>query len=299
MNMKVSILMITYNHEKFIAQAIDSILMQEVDFEYEIVIGEDCSTDNTRQILIDYQKKHPGIIRLLLPESNLGMLPNFITTYKACRGEYIALLEGDDYWISSDKLKKQADFLDLNSDFTICFTNSLLFWEDSSQEPEVFLTEKAERFTIEYLLRRNFISTPSVMYRNGIIKEFPSWYTNLGMGDWSLSILLAEQGRIGYIDKVMSAYRNHSGGVWSSKNKDHQLVETIRMLSVFEKYFAAKNNREYQNVLNISINLYAKQFSSAIQSQIQQSGSIESTLLLNKSQPYKLHIGCGQNIFSG
>jgi predicted O-linked N-acetylglucosamine transferase (SPINDLY family)/predicted SAM-dependent methyltransferase/GT2 family glycosyltransferase len=297
--MKVSVFMLAYNHEKFIAQAIDSILMQEVDFEYEIVIGEDCSTDNTRQIVIDYQKKNPEKIRLLLPETNLGMHTNAINTYRACQGQYIAVLEGDDYWISPDKLKKQVDFLDQHSDFTICFTNSLLFWEDSDREPEVFLNERAEKFTIEYLLFRNFISTPSVMYRNKIITEFPSWYTNLGMGDWSLYILLAEQGRIGFIDEVMSAYRNHSQGVWSSKNKDYQLTETIRMLKVFERYFAAKNNHQYQDVLGISIDCYTRQFSSDTRLQIQQSGSIELTLLANKSQPFKLHIGCGHNIFPG
>jgi predicted O-linked N-acetylglucosamine transferase (SPINDLY family)/predicted SAM-dependent methyltransferase/GT2 family glycosyltransferase len=297
--MKASVLMVTYNHEKFIAQAIDSILMQEVDFEYEIVIGEDCSTDNTRQIIIDYQTKYPDKIRLLLHEVNLGAHENFIATYKSCHGEYIALLEGDDYWISPDKLKKQVDFLDRHSDFTICFTNVLLFWEDSDRESEVFSYEKTEKFTIEYLLFRNFISTPSVMYRNGIITEFPSWYKNLGMGDWSLSILIAEQGRIGFIDEVMSAYRNHSRGIWSSKNKDYQLTETIRMLNVFRRYFAAKNNQRYQEILNTSIDCYTRQFSSDTQLQIQQSGSVELTLLVNKSQPFKLHIGCGHNIFPG
>ena len=91
-NIKASVLMVTYNHQEFIAQALDSVLMQEVDFEYEIIIGEDCSTDNTRQIVIDYQRKYPDKIRLLLPEVNLGAHENFIATYKACNGKYIALL---------------------------------------------------------------------------------------------------------------------------------------------------------------------------------------------------------------
>lgn len=113
--MKVSVLMITYNHEKFIAQAIDSILMQQVNFDYEIVIGEDCSTDGTRAIVIQYQKEYPDKIRLLLPEENLGMHKNFVQTFRACQGEYIALLEGDDYWTSPRKLQKQVDFFRLSS----------------------------------------------------------------------------------------------------------------------------------------------------------------------------------------
>ena len=96
--MKLSVLMITYNHENFIAQAIDSVLRQDVNFGYEIVIGEDCSSDRTRSIVMAYEKKHPEKIRLLLPEQNLGMMGNFMQTLQACRGEYIAIVEDDDYW---------------------------------------------------------------------------------------------------------------------------------------------------------------------------------------------------------
>jgi glycosyltransferase involved in cell wall biosynthesis len=108
--MKVSVLMITYNHEKFIAQAIDSILMQQTDFEYEIVVGDDFSKDRTRAILDNYKKKHPSKIKLLFPDRNLGMHRNFIQTLNSCQGQYVALLEGDDYWTSPYKLQKQVDF---------------------------------------------------------------------------------------------------------------------------------------------------------------------------------------------
>jgi predicted O-linked N-acetylglucosamine transferase (SPINDLY family)/glycosyltransferase involved in cell wall biosynthesis len=257
--MKVSVHMVTYNHEKFIAQAIESILMQKVDFEYEIVIGEDCSTDNTRQIVIDYQKKYPNIIRLLLPVSNIGAHANAISTYKACNGQYIALLEGDDYWLSPDKLQKQVNFLDGNSDFAICFTNALIFREDNHANSTIFLQGQAQVSTIENLLTSNFISTPSVMYRNKLIREFPAWFTEQSMGDWTSYILLAEHGKIGYIDEVMSAYRVHAGGTWSSKRREHQLTETIKMLQSVRKYFAGKNKSEYQNILSDSIAYYSRQ----------------------------------------
>ena len=302
--MKVSISMVTYNHEKFIAQAIDSILMQEVDFEYEIVIGEDCSTDNTRQIVLDYQKRYPDKIRLLLPEVNLGAHTNAINTYKACKGQYIALLEGDDYWLSSDKLRKQVEFLDRNSEFTICFTNSLIFREDNPQQSTLFLSNQAEVSTIENLLVCNFISTPSVMYRNGIVRDFPAWYTEQGMGDWTLYILLAEHGKVGYIDEVMSAYRIHLGGVWSTKSRNYQLSETIRMLKSVGQYFASKNNQRYQTITNSSVEYYSQQLSSLAPDTLLSnsteslaSASIELPNLLDKNKPYKLHIGCGKNIF--
>ena len=97
-DIKVSVCMITYNHERFIAQAIESVLMQETDFRVELVIGEDCSTDGTRAIVREFGERFPERIRLLLPEHNLGMMPNFVATLSACRGQYVALLEGDDYW---------------------------------------------------------------------------------------------------------------------------------------------------------------------------------------------------------
>ena len=119
----VSVAVITYNHEKYIRQALDSILMQQTVFDFEIVIGEDCSTDNTREIIQSYQIKYPERIKLVTSESNVGPMPNVVRTYKACRGKYIAVLEGDDYWIDPLKLEKQVDLLEANPEFSMCFTD--------------------------------------------------------------------------------------------------------------------------------------------------------------------------------
>ncbi|MHC5860777.1 glycosyltransferase [Nostoc sp.] len=261
--MKVSVLMITYNHESYIAQAIESVLMQQVNFEYEIVIGEDCSTDNTRQIIIDYQKNYPELIRLLLPDTNLGMHKNFINTLQACQGQYIAMLEGDDYWTSSEKLQKQVDFLDKNLDFAICFHNVLVFWQDNSHSPGIFLHNQPKISTIENLLVNNFISTPSVMYRAGLVQEFPDWFYEQSMGDWTFHILNAQHGKIGYIDKVMAAYRVHPKGVWSSKSRESQIKETIRMLDTIRYNLSS----QYQAIINTSINLYSQQLASVLKNQ--------------------------------
>ncbi len=117
---KVSVLMITYNHEQYIEQAVRSVMMQETDFDYELVIGEDCSTDRTREIVLRLKEEFPDKIRLLLPEKNLGMIPNFVATYEACRGEYIALCEGDDYWTHPKKLQIQVDYMK-GSECRMCF----------------------------------------------------------------------------------------------------------------------------------------------------------------------------------
>src|ERR1700739_2391661 len=110
----ISVCMITYNHEKYIAQAIESVLAQKTNFPVELVIGDDYSTDSTRKICLDYKKKHPDILKLRFPDKNMGMMPNFIANLKECDSRYIALLEGDDYWTDPYKLQKQFDFLEAN-----------------------------------------------------------------------------------------------------------------------------------------------------------------------------------------
>ena len=288
--MKVSVLMITYNHEKFIAQAIDSVLAQKVDFDYELVIGEDCSTDTTRQIILDYQQQYPDKIKLLLPEHNLGMLKNFTNTYKACQGQYIALLEGDDYWTSPNKLAKQVNFLDRNLDFSICFNDTIIIEEDSNCTPQLFPHRSSGKsLKIQDLLAHNFISTPSVMYRSGLVEDFPDWFYEQSMGDWTLHIFHAQHGKIGYIDEVMSAYRVHADGVWSSKSVENKLKSTIKMLKGLAKHFGD----EYSVELTHSIANHTQGLANL--SSIKK----ERSRLINQSESHKIHIGCGTVRFEG
>ncbi len=261
--MTVSVLVITYNHEGFITKAIESVLMQKVDFDYEIVIGEDCSTDNTRNILIDYQKKHPDIIRLLLHERNLGLYGryNFIETLNACQGQYIAMLEGDDYWTSPYKLQKQADFLDSHPECAICFHNVMVIYDDSPGISHPFCVPNPNGFymqgqpkpisTLEDLLKGNFIQTPAVMFRARLFEEFPRWFYLTPMGDWPLHIMNAQHGNIGYIDEIMGVYRIHDGGVWSTKGlipKLQREIETYR-------FFNAHLNFRYNKFIKSKISL--------------------------------------------
>ena len=141
--MKVSVLITTYNQEDFIAQAVGSALMQTVDFPYEIVIGEDASTDQTREIVLRFQQKYPDKLRVLLRDAadaerdraaGLGGKGSFVNCLAACKGQYVALLDGDDYWSSSHKLQKQVDFLDQHPDFAISFHNAKAIIDDGTKE---------------------------------------------------------------------------------------------------------------------------------------------------------------------
>jgi glycosyltransferase involved in cell wall biosynthesis len=234
---KVSVAIITYNHENFIAQAIESILMQVVNFDYEIIIGEDYSTDKTRNIVIEYQNRFPHRIKPLLHDKNMGLMRNCIQTIEACCGQYIALCEGDDYWTSPHKLQKQVDFLENHPEYAMCFHNAISICEHGSKEPQTFCPVDQKKIaTLEDLIVGNFIPTCSVMFRRGLFNGFPNWCYSLRIGDWPLHIFNAQHGKIKYINEIMGVYRIHSGGVWSSMRDIQQCKEAIKMLDYVNVY---------------------------------------------------------------
>ncbi len=244
--MKVSVTIITYNQERFIRQTLESVLMQEVDFEFEIVIGDDCSTDNTRKILLEYQGRHPGKIRLLPTENNQGLVRNFMRTYKACNGEYVATLDGDDYWTSSRKLQKQVDFLDNHRDFALCFHPVTMEFEDGSKPDRIFPEIRAETYSLENLLQSNFIPTCSVMFRNGVFGNIPVWYQSFKfMEDWPLYVLIAQHGRIGLMNEVMGVYRFHSKSTWSTLDEISRCQEEVKFFNCMRQHFGSR----YKNII--------------------------------------------------
>jgi glycosyltransferase involved in cell wall biosynthesis len=229
--MKLSVCLITHNHEQFIAQALDSALEQQVTFDYEIVVSDDCSTDGTRQIVTAYQQRHPDKIRLALPEKNLGVNRNLAQTLRACRGEYIALLEGDDFWTSPTKVQDQVRFLESHPECVICFHAVKVFYEDGASASRVTPRLSHKKIsTIEDLLGLgNFIPTCSVIFRSGLFGEFPEWFYTLRIADFPLHVLNAQYGKIGYINKVMGAYRIHRGGTFSAASTALNTKEVVRL----------------------------------------------------------------------
>ncbi|AFY53897.1 glycosyl transferase [Rivularia sp. PCC 7116] len=243
---KVSVSLVTFNHEKFIAQAIESVLLQEVDFSYEIIIGEDFSSDRTREIVIDYQKQYPDKIRLILPEENLGCYGQkiFVKTLEASLGEYIALLDGDDYWTTPTKLQQQVDFLDNHPECAICFHDVTTVFEDDADNSRSYNDFEPYQFSdLESILKSNFIPTCSTLYRKGLFNEFPQWYCNIVCGDWVLHVLNARYGKIGYINKSLGVYRVHSNGLFSSMKKIQQLKEAIKCYELLNEYLEFEYNR--------------------------------------------------------
>ncbi len=234
--MKLSVLMITYNHERYIAQALDSALMQQTPFDFEIVVAEDKSPDSTRDIVQDYARRDSRI-RPLLREKNFGMAPNFIDAFHSCKGDYIALLEGDDYWTDPQKLRIQVEALDSHPDWATTF-HPVSELSDRDSVPSGLRRPFPEKIVYDLtdIVRRNFVMTCSAVFRNKLFPEFPDWIRTLPMLDWPLHVLNARSGKIGFIDRVMGVYRQHAGGVWSRMSSVEHYQQTLRVLRLFEQH---------------------------------------------------------------
>jgi glycosyltransferase involved in cell wall biosynthesis len=227
---KVSVSLITYNHARYIEQAIEGVLMQKTNFPFELIIGEDESTDGTRQIVQRYAAAHSDIIRPHLHSraSNIGYQGrptgrhNFVNNLCSARGEYIALLDGDDYWTDSAKLQLQVDFLDSHPRCSTCFHRVTIVNEtgEESAMPADLVTGKEISTVSDFLNRRFFANTVSVMFRRGLFGDFPEWYFRCPVGDFPLHVLNGLHGDFGFIDRVMAAYRIHGGGIWSLGNSN-------------------------------------------------------------------------------
>jgi glycosyltransferase involved in cell wall biosynthesis len=229
--MKVSVVVVAYNQEPFIERALTSVLDQRTAFDYEVIVSEDCSTDATRDIVHRWRDEYPDRIRLLLSEHNVRSNDVVARGFRAAAGEYVALLDGDDYWTALDKLQRQADFLDENQDCALCFHDAEVVdhagksiggrrWTPADQKP---------RSTLEDLWFGNFIATCSAMFRKAALPEIPAWYADFfPITDWPLYILYAEHGDIGYLPDVMAAYRLHEGGLYSPLSAAEKLRATDR-----------------------------------------------------------------------
>jgi glycosyltransferase involved in cell wall biosynthesis len=226
---KVSVFILTYNHVAWIAQALESAVSQEVPFAYEIVVADDCSSDGTREIVREYERRHPGLIRTFLPESNLGVRGIWPAAARSCRGEYVAVLEGDDYWTSPNKLATQAALLDARPGWTSCFHRATLFHDDGSAPRRPATPALArEAFELEDLLRACFIPFLTVMFRRRALDGVPAWVFTYAWFDWLFHIYCARQGSIGFLDEDMAEYRVHRGGNWSARDRSAQLEEDLR-----------------------------------------------------------------------
>ncbi len=256
--MLLTVWMGAYNHESFIAKAIEGVLMQQTDFDVEIVIGEDCSTDSTRRIILDYNDKYPGKFKLLLPNENMGIIPMFKATYPMCTGKYVAWLEGDDYWTDQLKLQKQVDFLEAHTDFVMCFHNVSILDQIQHttyiKDPPKYMNPNGS-LSVSHFCFYNPVATSSVVYRNILPEVLPSWFYEVLYPDLAFYFLLVEKGRIQYINDVMGVYRIHRDGEWSGKSKYTNFLQ----LSQFYKKIGSVFSGKYKKLINKNSTWYTNE----------------------------------------
>lgn len=255
---KVSVFLLTYNQEKFIGQTIDSIVSQETDFIYELVIGEDCSNDKTYQICSQKAIEYPNKIKLLPRLSeNIGLINNYIRTIKQCKGEYIAICDGDDYWVDSLKLQKQVDYLINNPQCDMVYTNYNKLYENGVMEEGV-LNNAKQNLSFEHLITKNFIPSVTAMFKNLLLinKDFPEWINKYPYGDWQTYLwTIKDGGKIGFIDESTAVYRMDIGTSFKILKKNSNLLivnisileDMLRDLSFHKQVINIKNSLFHHN----------------------------------------------------
>lgn len=212
--------MIAYNHAEFIREAIEGILMQEVDFPVEFLIADDLSQDHTKEIVEQYVQNHPkgNLIRYVRHSQNKGMMGNFVWSLENCRGKYIALCEGDDYWIEPLKLKKQIDFLNAYLEYSLVSHYSKKIYFNYEGFKLIGKLDKADYSIKDSDYHFLPIPTASICFRKSF--TIPSWFFKVYGGDRALIFLCSQHGKVKILDFVGSVYRVHENGIEQKYKKD-------------------------------------------------------------------------------
>lgn len=227
-NPMVSVLMICYNQEEYIGTAIRSVLRQKTSFPVELIIHDDCSTDRTGEICTEYAVMYPDKIRYAQNEKNVGLEENFIRAYNLTRGKYIAICEGDDYWLGKRKLQRQVDLMEAHPEYAICFHRVLNYYMDDNSK-SLTAYESPAVTTIYDLARKNYISNVSCLYRKQPF-ELPAWMSEVRTYDYAMHLLNACYGKICFMPQIMAVYRKHNRSVWSESGveKRYQIALKVR-----------------------------------------------------------------------
>lgn len=279
----VSINCITYNHEKYISDAIEGFIMQKTNFRYEVLIHDDASTDKTTEIIKRYEKRYPEIIKPIYQTENqysqgVKISPTFM--YPRSKGKYIAICEGDDFWVDHYKLQKQFEYMEKHIECSMCFHNAKILETKRTNEDYLSILAKPKNNRRIQSRKGEFFyeggsnaPTSSIFFRKNCISTFPNFLMESPVGDMPLKLLLAQKGEIHYIDETMSVRRKGTPGSWNDRIYNDTSKETaylqgmIRMLqdystfyNMVDKFSIEKKIMEYNNRLdkiNI-INIYKR-----------------------------------------
>jgi glycosyltransferase involved in cell wall biosynthesis len=245
---KVSVIMITYNQELYIKEAIQGVLVQKIAFDIELIVADDCSTDQTETVVWEIINTHPQgkIIKYTRHAKNKGMMHNFMWALEQCSGNYIALCEGDDYWTDPYKLQKQVDFLEANLDYVLCYHPVYELNGDIKKEVIRMPNEPSEYDTASSMaMYGNYIYTPSVVFRN-ITFTISQELAKAPAIDWYIYLSLASYGKYGKLTDTMATYRLNTG-VWSQLDNKKRLIQFF--VTMYLYYRTLENQPDIQQIL--------------------------------------------------
>lgn len=263
----VSILCLAYNHEKYIKDALDSFINQKVNFKYEIIINDDCSTDSTAQIIKEYAERYPQIIKPIFQKKNQyskhrRMLIDILMPQ--ANGKYFAICEGDDYWTDTNKLQKQFDFMEANDEYSMCVTNAIIVDNNKNKVGEINTVDNNMTLTCEDFILGGgeYVATNSIFSRMKYIEQLPGYFNNFSM-DYLWQIFLSSIGKTYCFKEQMSAYRINTGSSWTDKiiNDESKNIrinkEIVKKLKEINEYTNGKyNDAINRKIIELEFNIY-------------------------------------------
>ena len=266
---KLSVLVPTFNHERFIDKMLEGALMQKTDFDFDIIVGDDASIDDNALIVRKYAQQYPTKIKTFLHNTNLGPAEpremggknNVGFLFGQSKSEYIALCEGDDYWTDPQKLQKQVNFLDKNLDYSLCHHQMEVIYEDNFPSHSFNVDNQPDTSTLQDLLTDAtwFLGTASTVFRNVFTEGMPDWWWKTASGDLGIFIEVARFGKIKYLPQTMSVYRKHRGGMTNIHTPTNRyfLQNRLEMFQNLDEYF----NFQYSKIILETVSKYKNELS--------------------------------------
>jgi len=246
--MKLSIILIAYNQEETISQSIDSILMQNLPFDFEIIVADDFSSDKTMAIIKNKLIDKVENLIFLENSKNIGISKNYQRAFLASRGEYIAVMEGDDYWTNPNRLIKHIEFLDFHRECVMSMNRFIVY----NQNKKSFYFKKWNS-NDDYIyantsdtIRDNKLGNLSAcVFRKSVVDLLKPDLFDLSLADWMLGIVLSQYGFIAILKEMTSVYRIHNRGIWSKTTKEEKKVQVLKLIDVYNEYLEYRYNKDF------------------------------------------------------
>lgn len=258
--MKIDIILITYNQEQYIAQAVESVLMQRVDDDVQmrVIVADDCSKDNTLEIIKSYEEKSSFPFVYLSNENNLGISKNYQRSFAACDGDYIAILEGDDWWSNPNHIEQHIRFLEAHKECSMSMNAITLFTQETQESKPPYWGYGDDVLYVDtkrQISEGNQLGNLSAcVLRNSYVKELSSSLYDLYIADWMLGVMLSQHGLIGLLRESSSVYRTNSNSQWASLGKRQQIKQLLDLSKHYDKFQNGKYHQYWKlyrrNVIN-------------------------------------------------